>query len=214
MMTLIGIWAESDRAFAWADSECYDAAGVPSRHLQKIAVNDHACAAVVAMGCKLMSDIAAEAMAATVVFDLFIVDLPRFARRDWYPIDAVPRAGALAVGWSRELRRMVGFCFDSRENFRPKRVFTAEGFPYISGIEALHPTEPGDILGFAQGQMREIQKLYPAAGTGIVTVAEIRRRNVTVISFDLVTGRASQSLPDLPTMSSAETAPNFAGAAA
>ena len=210
-MSLIGIsLPSSDRAFAWADTECY-AAGVPSRYLQKIAVNDQARAAVVAMGCKLMIDIAAEAMAITEIFDLFVVDLPRLARRDWYPIDACPFAVALAVGYSHALRRMVGFCFDSRENFKPKRVLTAEAFPYVSEIETLHPTEPAEILGFAQGQMREIQKLYPLAGAGSVTIAEICRHNVAVASFDLVTGRASRSLPNLPAMSRAKTAPSFAG---
>jgi len=202
-MTLIGIWLSGpDRAFAWSDSECYDAnrGFVPSGHVQKIAVNHHACAAVVVMGCTLMLDIAARAMAATVVFDLFIVDLQRLARRDWYPSDGCPRAGALAIGYSNVLRRMVGFSFDSREAFNPKPVITAQAFPYVSELEALHPTDGADILSFAQGQMREIQKLYPGAGAGSVTVACATRSTIGVESFDLETGRRSSGLPSLPAM--------------
>jgi hypothetical protein len=198
-MTLIGIWLTGpDRGFAWADTECYDAnrGFAPSRNVQKMAVNEQARAAVVANGCILMLDIAAEAMAATDVFDLFVDDLPRLARRDWRPIDAVPRATALAVGYSHALRRMVGFCFDSRESFRPKRVITAEASPYVAGIEALHPTAPADILPFAQSQLREIRKLYPAAGGGSVTIAEVSSDSVGLQSFDLQTG--SQQITSSP----------------
>ena len=183
-MTLIGIWlTEPDRAFAWCDTQIFRIDGnslTPSGHSQKMAVNDDACAVVVTMGCKLMSDIAAEVTARCIMFDLLVDALPVQARRDWHPLEDIPSARALAAGYSHTLRRIVGFEFASGDGFVPRRVLTMAAFPYCREAESLFPREPADLLGIAQIQTLEIQKLAPKAGHSELIVADIRRGAISV----------------------------------
>lgn len=217
-MTLIGIWTECDRAFIWADTESYrkdeeDRCPRLNGHSLKITINERAEVAAVGAGTLFGNKLIGEATMFANSFDHLIEGLPRYlnsAVRDW-ELDYVPNWICAAAGWSRRFGRMMGAVLRNTSGEYRAAITPHYAMPELPEFMMLHPTAPADILGYGQSQMRRVQQYIPIAGAGMVMIAEIRRHNVAVTSFDLMTGRASQSLPNLPPMNSAKTAPSFAG---
>lgn len=188
-MTMIGAICSADRAFLWADTEIY-LDDQPCGHRAKIAVNEKARTVACAAGDTLLLDVLFEAVERVVDHDELITALPGFAARNWWRprrIKYTTGPRVLAVGWSRQLGRLAGHEFLA-DDFRP-RVFRAAATPYVPEIEGIYPGEPADLLGLAQAQMREVQKVMPLAGGGKVTLAEISRDGAialrTLYDFDV-----------------------------
>lgn len=181
-MTLIGAWlTEPGRAFVWCDDECYRLNGAPAGHIQKMAVNHEAEAVVVSMGDNLMIDIVAEVVPRYIIFDLLVDALAAWARQHWYPTKrGVESALALAVGYSHRCGRFVGYELPYFDKFQPRLITTMAAWPYCTEAENLFPREPADLLGVAQRQMLEIQKILPQAGISNLIVAKMRRGMIGV----------------------------------
>lgn len=210
-MTIIGA-IPGPNSFLWADTEFYHRLdddesphlrGRPIGHHLKLAINERTCVAAVGCGDNGGNIRISKAVHSAVSFDHLCMDLPDFLRAaaqyrkdcEIHPMETT----CAAVGWSHRLGRMTGVVFDYRTRFALS--YTA-GFsaPHLPEFLSMHPNDPFDILGYAQAQMRLLRRTYPLAGTGTVTIAQLRRSGVNVTSFDLVTCRASMGLPKIPAM--------------
>lgn len=183
-MTIVGAICSADRAFLWADTEMYRD-DQPCGHRTKIAVSEEGRVVACAAGDELLLDVLFDAIGRVVDYDELITALPGFAARNWWRsrrIEYTTGPRVLAVGWSRRLGRLAGYEFLA-DDFRP-RGFRAAATPYVPEIEGIYPGEPADLLGLAQAQMREVQKVMPSAGGGTLMVADVRPRSITLHDFD------------------------------
>ena len=181
-MTIIGMHLSpgGKSALAWCDSEFYRD-GVPGGHTQKMAINPLLGVVIVGAGTAYTNEVAAELLRAAFNLEKLLCDLTKdFRKLESGSTTARYTGSCLAiVGWSHALRRIVGFTIDSKSHFAPQPASTFS-LPAITDFGFLHPETAEDVVGTTQAQMREIQKIYPSAGAGLLTVAEIRPDAITV----------------------------------
>ena len=207
-MTLIGAWVDQHSAFLWADTEFYlrsdaepsphEIPGMPLGHNRKLFLNELAGVAAVGAGDLGGNRHIKAAVDFADSFDALAVGLPAYLKQaaNWR-FEAVaehPDWICIAAGWSRRLGRILSAKFDAP---RCEAQYSAVGFaqPYLSEFEGLFPSDPADILGLAQSQMRVIKDSHPLAGTGSLLVAQIRREGIAVTAFDLPSGRCLPGIP-------------------
>jgi hypothetical protein len=213
-MTIIGFSVTPDTALVWGDTNYFWSLNEDreeKRHLAgkllgqhlKIAINERSCMVAVGAGDVGGNDRIRKATEFADSFDHLCSGLPVFlmggALDRFDACDEWPPWICAAVGWSRRFNRMMGAVFHNSAEFSA-RYATEYSAPYVSEIGSLNPHDPADILGLVQAQSRHIQRSYPLAGAGTVTIAQLRRSGVNVTSYDLVTGRESKGLPNIPAM--------------
>jgi hypothetical protein len=181
-VTIIGMNLTSGgrSALMWCDTEYY-LDEVPAGHIQKMAVNVLLNAVIVGAGTAYTNEIAAQHLRHAVNFDDLLRDLSDELRYRVNQDAARKKIGAtLAVAaWSHRFGRMVGFVLDSKMDFRWQPA-TSFSFPVITDFASLHPENVGDVVATAQAQMREVRKIIPSAGAGMLTVAEILPDMITL----------------------------------
>ena len=201
-MTLIGAWSVNpETAFIWADTEHYRNQE-PAGHGIKLAINQQSGVVGAHTGDTFGAAAIASAVRFAGSFDELLIGLPVMARRAAAETLELPRFADsvalwlfIAVGWSRKLSRLVGVTLEAKTGFVPNYFTRCVARPYVFGLESLHPNEPADIIGFAQDQMRWVQKKLPAAGEGTVTIARVRRGDISVTPFDLPTCTQLSTIP-------------------
>ena len=194
-MTLLGIWlCGPNLGYAWSDSLIY-LSGRPCGHANKMAVNGTAnIVAVLAGPTDLMEPVTREVQQALSLDDL-LASLPT-AMRDVRPPELSRAAGtnaghALAIGWSHRFNRLVGYQFDSWDDFTPMMANQLT-VPYVHDFEHFYPEieTPDAIIQYALRQMVEMKKTLPRAGAGVLTVAKIQPDGVSVRTlYDFGTGQ-------------------------
>jgi hypothetical protein len=205
-MTLIGAWIEQDHAFLWADTESYGANGTavegqPAGHILKLVHNRRAgVAAALAgtvAGCRRLKN----AVDFVDSFDEFIDGISNYLRAERQHLikdldPALPAWVVIAAGWSRRFGRMVGVTWDSRTDFAAEQLMRGRAHPHVDSFYTLDPSDPAEVVSLAQAQMREVQRAVPMAGQGTLTVATIRRDDVTVALVDIPSGRPLRAFPE------------------
>jgi len=208
-VTLLGTWVDEARALLWCDSETYGAKGTaiegqPAGHVLKLAVNRKAGVAAALAGNVAGTRRMRNAVEFVNSFDEFSDGIATYLKAERRELsgefgeyaDDLPGWTCVAAGWSRRCGRMVGMAWSSSQG-RPiaERTF-GYALPYVDGFYTLHPNEPADILSLAQSQMREVRKIMPSAGEGTLTIATVRRDDITVALFDIPSGRPLSALPE------------------
>ena len=209
-MTLIGVWADQDRAMCWADTEGHLRDKFTRRivastgHHMKLAFNERAIVAAAGAGDAGGNRRIAEAVDFAQSFDEFCFGLPRL----WNDC-AVDRIDAhcewpdwicVAAGFSQRLRCMVGAMFSAADKFVVK-IGKSFMMPHVTmGSDLINLVGPADLVPVAQKQMNVLQHSNPLAGGGTLTIAEIRRGSVSTAAFDIPSGAPLAALPNIPKM--------------
>jgi hypothetical protein len=198
LVTLMGAWLSGgERAFAWADSETADRdTGVTIEYAEKLIVNRHSKVVGMHAGDRGGAAVLSSAIACGASFDEMLIGLPAMVRdkvddrREVGMLESVKWWVFGIVGWSQRFRMMMVAQLEAHDEFTPRLIPTGFAVPHLDEFRSLHPGEPADIVGLAQGQMRNLKNDFPRlSGDGWVDIADIRRDVITVARFDLASGR-------------------------
>jgi hypothetical protein len=181
-MTILGMHLSPGgrSALIWCDSEFYRDE-VAAGHTQKMAINVLLGVVIVGAGNGLTNKIAAECLQKAFNLDDFLSDLTEELRyyRKSHPARSNTDATLAIAGWSHSFGRITGFVLCPSKDFTPIPASTFT-YPVITDFASLHPENVGDVVGTAHAQMREVRKIIPSAGAGMLTVAEIWPDSITV----------------------------------
>ena len=186
-MTLLGVIADRERAWAWTDSEVYSRSGAAAGHQAKMSVNP---AATVVCVCAGWGSLAAEAdtlVRRSLTYDDLVDAMPDHLRRAtmkassrWQPGDGDELfcQTVLLAGFSGRDDRTIAYVFRGRSFFEPA-IVTRFSVPPVEDFDSLNPRHPAELLPGARQQLARFRDSYPAAAGGPLVVALIQRGSVT-----------------------------------
>jgi hypothetical protein len=205
-MTLIGIWADRDRAFCWADTEGAlrhrdtRRYGRSSGQGFKLAVNEIARLAAAGAGNAVSNAYIAQTVSEARSFDDFCSQIPDLLRENAIASNRRADWICAAAGYSRRFGRMMGAVCKADSDFA---LSFSYGFtaPRVAQGWAVSVTGPLDLLPIAKQQQQIIAEWgYPFAGGNKLIVADLNRDGVSCVAFDLAVGFQLAKVPELPPM--------------
>jgi hypothetical protein len=182
-MTILGMHLSPGgrSALMWCDTEYYQDE-VAAGHVQKMAINVLLGVVIVGAGSAYTNKIAAERLQQAFNLEDLLSELSaelRHYRGSDYPSRHKTGATLAIAGWSHKHGRIVGFVMSGSTDYSPAPA-SSFSLPVITDFSSLHPENVEDVVGTAHAQMREVRKIYPSAGAGMLTVAEIGPDAITV----------------------------------